>query len=239
MQRYFIEDKLIEANEIIMNKEDSHHIKNVMRLNVNDQIIINTYKGRVFLSEIIEITKKSVVISILEELKSEFQPINVELILALTKKDQFELAIQKTTELGVKSIGFLPTERSVVKIVDFEKKFFRFSQIIKEASEQSERNTLPVLKSYQNLSEINTEQYDHLLVAYARESSKFLKSLIKEIKPDDNTLILIGPEGGFSKNEIKFLVDKGFSTISLGKSILRAETAAIYVASVFRLMQEE
>lgn len=239
MQRYFIEEDLIESKKIVMSKEDSHHIKNVMRLNVNDQIIINTYKGRVFLSELSDINNKNVTVRILEELKTDFTPISLEIVLALTKKDHFEMAIQKLTELGVKCIGFLPTERSVAKIVDLEKKIARFSQIIKEASEQSERNILPDLKPYQNLADLNTDAYDHLLVAYARENSQTLKSLIKEIKPNDKTLIIIGPEGGFSENEINYLIDQGFKTVSLGKTILRAETAAIYAVSAFRLIQEE
>jgi len=96
-----------------------------------------------------------------------------------------------------------------------------------------------VIADYTNLTNLDLDHYQHRLFCYAREESLNIKDELKHLKPTDQTLILIGPEGDFSKNEIDYLLSKGFKSVSLGKSILRSETAAIYVVSLVRFLLED
>ena len=239
MQRYFIEKNQIEDSMIKMTGGDVHHIKHVMRLSLKDQVIVNTYDGEAYLTEIETFDKAFVYLNIIEKLKVEPIHFHLDLGLALTKKDAFELALKKATELGVS--GFIPlsTERSIIKINDFEKKRARFFTICKESSEQSERSTVPKIYDLMSLKKLSLQDYDHLFFAYARETKNNLMKTLKTISSDEKSLVLIGPEGGFSKQEVAWLSHNGFKSISLGQSILRAETAAIYVTSIFRFMAGE
>ncbi|MFP4478876.1 MAG: RsmE family RNA methyltransferase [Candidatus Izemoplasmatales bacterium] len=236
MQRYFINQSQIHDQTVKITDGDFHHIKNVMRKKVNDEVIVNTYDGHVYLCKITGFDPQEVVLEIIKAMDSSKNDFNLVLGLSLTKKDNFEMAIKKATELGVS--GFIPieTDRSVVKIKDFQKKKERFTLLAKESSEQSERTTLPKIYDLQTIESLDLENFDHLFVAYARKDKQALKSYLSKIKRDDYSLVLIGPEGGFTEKEIKTLVDKGFETISLGNTILRAETAAIYITSIFRYM---
>ncbi|QWC00593.1 16S rRNA (uracil(1498)-N(3))-methyltransferase [Mycoplasmatota bacterium] len=239
MQRYFIEKEQIHDQSITISNGDFHHIKNVMRYNINDKVIVNTNDGHIFLCKIVAFQVDKVVLNIINEVESQNNILNLDLGLSLTKKDHFELALKKITELGVSGIIPLETERSIIKIKDFQKKKERYTLICKESSEQSERTILPEIYHLQTIDSLNLESYDHLFVAYAREESKSLKSYFNNINKSDRTIVLIGPEGGFTQKEISRLIDKGFKTVSLGKTILRAETAAIYLTSVFRYTMEE
>lgn len=238
MQRYFIDKDLFKDEELILTDSNAHHIKDVMRYKKSDKLIINTFKGKVFLAEIIDFMKKDVVVKIIEEIKSDYKPLNLDLGISLIKKDNFELILQKTTEIGIKKIIPLKTERSIIKIDDFSKKKQRYETIIKEASEQSERSILPIIDDYSDISSLDLIDYDHKFVCYAREDSLTINEALKLVKPSENVLVLIGPEGGFSLTELTELTEKGFVSVSLGKTILRAETAAIYVASIFRFLWE-
>ncbi len=234
MQRYFIDQDLIVNQEVLMNPEDSHHIKNVMRLAVNDLVIVNTFAGLCFEAKIVAFEKKQAKLEFVKALVNDYQPLNLDLGLTLIKKDNFELALQKITELGVRKIIPLQTERSIIKIDDYAKKKTRYELICKEASEQSERTVMPIISNYTDLEQLDSNAYDYRFFAYEREDEVSLKTQIQTIKKSEKVLVIIGPEGGFSEKEINKLKSSGFISISLGKTILRAETAAIYVASVFR-----
>jgi 16S rRNA (uracil1498-N3)-methyltransferase len=180
--------------------------------------------------------QEKVLLEIKEKLESKTMSYHLDLGLTMIKRDAFELALKKITELGVEGIIPLKSERSIIHVKDFAKKKERYETICKESSEQSERAYLPIIHHLSELESLDISAYDHLFCAYARESEQRLRQLIENIKPCDRTLVLIGPEGGFSNREIQLLQAKGFQNISLGETILRAETAAIYVASVFRFM---
>ena len=111
MQRYFIEKNSIINNEVTISSPDSHHIKDVMRFNLDDELLLNTDDGQVFLAQIKAFNKKDVVLQVIKEFPSNYQPLNLTVALSLIKKDNFELAIQKMTELGVQQIIPLKTKR--------------------------------------------------------------------------------------------------------------------------------
>jgi 16S rRNA (uracil1498-N3)-methyltransferase len=209
-----------------------------MRFKLGDEIVICNYNNQAFLTKIILLDKKLCKVEIIKELETTENIFNLTIAQSLIKKDNFELVLQKTTELGVKGIIPLQAERSIIKIDDFTKKKERYSLIVKEASEQSERVSVPDIHNLAKIEEINYEDYDYVFLAYAREDKdNSLMKALKELNQNSKVLFLIGPEGGFSKQELEFLKDKAIS-VSLGNTILRSETASIYVASVFRFLME-
>ena len=239
MQRYFINRSKITDDLALINGNDFHHMKNVMRFNLGDEVVINTDEGDVYLACLEEIQKQQIVLRILEKLPAKPLCYHLDIGLSLIKRDALELAIKKITELGVAGIKLLETERSVIKFNDYDRKKERLTTIIKESSEQSERTMMPTLEYCSSIEQIDVSKYNHLIYGYARENVKNFKSTLLNIKQGDRTLILIGPEGGFSLSDIEKLKRKGFVSVSFGDTILRAETAAIYAASVYRLMVGE
>ena len=213
-------------------------LKVVMRMTINDQVIINTTEGDIYLASISQINKNDVSLQVIKPLDNTYHPFNLTLGVSMIKKDNFELILQKVTELGVKAILPLTTERSIIKIDDFSKKLNRYETIIKEASEQSERTILPKIHDLTTLDEMDLTSYNKLILCYARENAETFSTILEEVNSSDNVLALIGPEGGFSAKEIQKLKNKGFKTVSLGKTILRAETAAIYVTSIMKFFME-
>lgn len=235
MQRYFIKEKAINNSLVIIEGKDYHHIKNVMRFKMGDLVIINTNQNKSYEASISSFTNDKVYLEIKKELPIKKNTINLSIAQTLIKRDNFELVLQKTTELGIKEIYPILTNRSIIKISDLSKKLSRYNSIVKEASEQSERSSLPVVHNLYKLDSLPFDEFDRVLIAYAREQKNNLFEVIKDINKDTSVLVLIGPEGGFNEKELVFLQTKG-QFISLGKTILRSETAAIYVASAFRLV---
>ena len=157
---------------------------------------------------------------------------------ALAKGDKIDTVIQKATELGVARIVLINTERCVVKYEgkDTNKKLERFSKIAKEASEQSHRLRIPEIVGPINLNDVDQYMCDVNLLAYEKVAGK-TDNIPLEFK-GNSVSAMIGPEGGFSEKEVELLQKKGFSLISLGKRILRTETAAFYILSVLGFILE-
>lgn len=237
MQRYFVKDNQIKDNQVLITGNDFHHMKNVMRFKVGQKVNIVTYSGKLFLTQISKFSKNDVDLTIVEELENKNDILNVTIAQALIKKDKFELVLQKTTELGVKKIIPLMTKNSIIKIDNYDKKKVRYQTIVKEASEQSERNFVTEIGNLTSVQDIDFYDYDYVFTAYARQESNSLLKEINSISKDNKVLVLVGPEGGFSNNELEYLESKS-KLISLGSTILRSETAAIYIASAFRLIWE-
>lgn len=235
MQRYFVQDDCFKENKIYLNGSEVHHIKNVMRFVVGDRIEVFNYSGKGYLAKIESIAKKEVMLQIEKALEYSDNTLNITLAQSLIKKDKFELVLQKATELGVKRIIPLQTQYGVVKIHDFGMKKQRYETIVREASEQSERIFLPEIAEMTDVYHINYHDYDYVFTAYARQDKMSLFDKMKDIDSSKKVLLLIGPEGGFSPKEIEYLGNNSH-LISLGETILRSETAAIYLISAIRLI---
>lgn len=221
MQQYFI-DKELSVNELVDLRDDIiYHLTKVLR-STNKTFRIADIKGNVFLANL-EGNKAKLVEKIDENNELEC---NITVIMSLIKQDKFELTLQKLTELGVKRIIPYNATRSVVKETKTEKKLSRYKKILTEASEQSHRNCVPEILPAINLNEIKNYLSDLNILAYENESNTCSNFKSKSIT------FIIGPEGGFDDKEINALIDLGFKSISLGKRILRAETAAIYLTSL-------
>lgn len=232
MQRYFAKAKI--ANELILYDGDIHHIKNVMRCKVNDQIEV-VFDGIVYICTIISLAPLELTI---HDKIIETTDLSIELTVAisLVQEQKFDLIIQKLTELGVTNIIPIKTERSIVKLDDqkLDKKLLRWQTICKEASEQSKRTSIPKIDKVLSLKELVDNNSDVKLICSLNEETKdianYLDNSIKSI------LFAIGPEGGFSKEEESYLLNNGFNPVTLGSRVLRVETAAIYVTSIINYM---
>lgn len=228
MQRYFV--KSYKNNLFSLEDSDIHHIKKVMRCKNNDKVEL-VYNNKVYLCNIDDID--SLKLSIINEYEED-RELSVEFTVAisLVQEQKFDMILQKLTELGVNSIIPVKTERSIVKIDENkkEKKYARWQMICKEASEQSHRVTIPKIEKIISLKELQNHKKDINLICSLNEFTKPLDNYLnKDIK---TLLFVIGPEGGFSKKEEEYLIENGFECTTLGKRVLRVETAAIYVASV-------
>jgi len=213
---------------LIKEKSDCNHIQNVYRLNVGDKLRIVDGEYEYF-TQIIEISKKEVVVKILEKNEDSYSlNINIDVAMGILKNDKMNLAIQKLTEIGVKSIIPLKTERVVVRINEKKEKWDTVArETLKQCRGVKFTEILPVKK----LAEIDYKKYDKIIFAY--ENSNESKSLSEIIKQEDkNILYIIGPEGGITQEEVDFLKNNKAIEISLGKRILRAETAAIVVCGI-------
>ncbi len=157
-----------------------------------------------------------------------------EIILAipLLKEQKMDLVLQKATELGVTKIIPVTMERSIVKLDDSKevKKIDRWSKICKEASEQSKRNSIPVISNIMTLKELVKEE-GIKIVCSTIEKENNLKKFLTEHKNYDKIIIVVGPEGGISSKEEEYLVSEGFTRVSLGKRIMRVETVPIFILS--------
>lgn len=157
-----------------------------------------------------------------------------EIILAipLLKEQKMDLVLQKATELGVTKIIPVTMERSIVKLADSKevKKIDRWSKICKEASEQSKRNSIPVISNIMTLKELVKEE-GIKIVCSTIEKENNLKKFLTEHKNYDKIIIVVGPEGGISSKEEEYLVSEGFTRVSLGKRIMRVETVPIFILS--------
>ena len=213
---------------LIKEKSDCNHIQNVYRLNVGDKLRIVDGEYEYF-TQIIEISKKEVVVKILEKNEDSYSlNINIDVAMGILKNDKMNLAIQKLTEIGVKSIIPLKTERVVVRINEKKEKWDTVArETLKQCRGVKFTEILPVKK----LAEIDYKKYDKIIFAYENSNkSKSLSEIIKQ--KDKNILYIIGPEGGITQEEVDFLKNSKAMEISLGKRILRAETAAIVVCGI-------
>ena len=237
MQRYFSN---IDKNYLVhLSTNDEHHILHVMRMKKGDEIEVVS-DGRVFLCRIDNTNPLEV--SVIHEIENDVElKEEVTLLFALTKGDKIDLVLQKATELGVKKVALISTERTVVNYdnKDIDKKLTRFSKIMKEASEQSHRVIVPELLGVFDLKNLPKEVYSELnYVAYEKDAND-ISGAFSNLEKGKSISILIGPEGGFSEQEINRLTTLGFIRTSLGKRILRAETAAINALSVIGYLLEK
>ncbi len=224
MQQYFY-DKEIDGNSIVLNEEQNHHIKNVMRMKAGSLIRIVDSSKTVFIGEV-NYNQNIEIINLTRSEENSEADIEITLIAGLLKKEKWEWMIQKACEVGVTKIIPMNTSRTIVKMDrQDKKKLARFNKIALEACEQARRNHLVTIEDVIDFK--NIKEYCSELNFIAYEAFTNLTSLKNNLKQCRSITIIIGPEGGFSKEEIDFAVKNNYQAISLGKRILRAETASI------------
>lgn len=242
MSKFFVESNKINNNKIVIDTDDVNHIKNVLRKNIGDNIIICDYERKQnYECKIEEIEKKYIICEIISQIESKSESnIQIDVFQGLPKADKMELIIQKGTELGVNSFVPVKFKRSIVKIEekDILKKINRWQKIAEVAAKQSGRDMIPLVKNVENIKNICQlfKNYDIVLVAYEDEQKNSLNKILKELEKRTNKLIniaiVIGPEGGIDESEIEQFKDAGANIITLGKRILRTETVCLAMVAI-------
>lgn len=240
MQRYFVEDANRNGSLVVIDNEDVHHIRHVMRMKEQDTIICCFHSGKAAICEITDIEEKCVVATIKQwEEQTRELPVDVTIFHGLPKVDKLEWVIQKGTELGMKALTPFTAKRSVVKwdTKKQSKKVERWNKIAKEAAEQSYRNRLPIIHAPISVKEMVQQfhSFDAVLVAYeevAKQNNQvLLAERLEQIKPGSTIALIVGPEGGLTEEEVEEFLKHGAQTTSLGPRILRTETAPLYFLS--------
>lgn len=231
MPKFFVTQDKITENQIIIDTEDVAHISRVLRLGIGDHVTVCDSQGTDYETEIAEMEQKQIVCSITEKRASESEPnIKVTLFQGLPKASKMEYIIQKTTELGISEIVPVKLSRCVVKIdnkKDERKKLDRWQKISEAAAKQSGRGIVPQISEIMTLDEVikRSKEFDLFFVPYECEEQKTLKEVLLSRSDIKTVGFIIGPEGGFDPAETEKLHESGIDTVTLGKRILRTETA--------------
>ena len=244
MSKFFVKTEQINNNDIVIIGDDVNHIINVLRMKKTDKVqICNQDTGDNYNAEIVNYSKNEVECKIISKINETTESnVHITLFQGIPKFEKMELIIQKNTEVGIKSIVPVIMERTVAKLDEkiASKKLERWQKIAEIAAKQSMRDIIPQIGNITKLKDIDTTEFDAVLVAYENEEHNMLKTelqkLERKIKSNNsseqqyNIAIVIGPEGGISEKELVMLAEKNAKFVSLGKRILRTETAGVVMA---------
>lgn len=245
MHWFYVEHGQIEDHTITITGSDVNHIKNVLRMQKGEKIVICDGQGTDYYCSIADFAKDEVIVDILEMNDTQTE-LNTKIYLfqGLPKKDKMELIIQKAVELGVYEVIPVSMKRCVAKIEDKKKekkKLDRWQTISTSAAKQSGRGIIPKIQGVMSFQDAlkKAKELGHVIVPYEQakgmtESKKMLETACRS----KSIGIFIGPEGGFDDEEIRKAKEMGFSTISLGKRILRTETAGLTILSILMFQIE-
>ena len=225
--RLYYPNSIVENTTSLLSKEHTHYVANVMRLKRGSYINFFNKDGE-WVSEIVFLEKDRIEVKFLNRVKESLKKSNIELAICLVKKNPMEIILQKATELGVSKITPVISERTEVKELNHE----RANKIIIEATEQSNQLSPPEISKITKLKDFinNLNETSKLFFADINSKERLKK---EDIKGDNFKTILIGPEGDFTPNERKMILEnKNTISFSLSKNILKTETATISALSL-------
>lgn len=241
MRKFFVKNEAIKEDKIEILGSDVNHIKNVLRLKLEDEIqVCNQETSQNYVCKILKIEQNCIQTKILRKIEAVAEGnIKLHIFQGLPKADKMELILQKGTELGVSEFIPVAFKRSIVKLSgkDELKKIQRWQKITEVAAKQSQRDLVPEVKNVipvKNICHLVNE-YDIMLLAYEEEKQNYIKNELLKIKKHKENLkigVIIGPEGGIDEEEVQILEEAGAKVVSLGKRILRTETVALQIASI-------
>ena len=238
MHRFFVEQSQIGQDSIVITGQDAHHIKNVLRMRQGEEILISDGEKMEYNCTVAELNEEEVVVNILSSGESGIElPSRIYLFQCLPKSDKMELIIQKAVELGVHEIVPVASSRCEVKL-DAKKeagKIKRWQGIAESAAKQSKRMLIPQVHSVMRFADAlkYAEEMDVKLIPYELATGMAgTRELIQSIQPGQSVAVFIGPEGGFDESEVLQAKEAGVLPITLGKRILRTETAGFTVLSI-------
>ena len=236
MHRFFANKSNFSNNLVVLEGSDVSHIRTVLRLTVGDEIEVLDGEGSLYLVRLSEFKNKLIKCEILSSEKIDAEPpLKIYLGQSIIKGNGFDVILRKAVELGVYSISPLLTERTVIKS-NSDKKIIRWKKIVEESSKQCGRSLIPKISN--NIIKLETfcqqaSDSDLKLIFWEMENKKSLKDINPETVPSSASL-LIGPEGGFTQEEVETARSYGFHSLGLGPRIFRAETAPLVVLSLLQ-----
>ena len=239
MNLFYVEENQINESGIIILGDDVNHMKNVLRMHPGEQVMVCDSKGSNYLCKIDSFPEKQVMLSVIEKKEAESElPVKLYLFLGLPKSDKMELIIQKAVELGVHEVIPVAMKRSIVKIEDKKKeakKLERWQAIATAAAKQSKRGIIPLVHHVLSYGEALQYAKDMDMKLFPYENAVNInqsKELIRKAPQMQSIAVFIGPEGGFEDKEIEDVTAIGGQVITLGKRILRTETAGLTTMSL-------
>lgn len=244
MARFFVPEENLREKQIVVRGDDVNHIKNVLRMVEGDVVTISCGKGMDYVCTIAELGQDRIMLDIQEERAAISElPVAITLFQALPKKDKMELVIQKAIELGASRIVPMETKRCVVKLDDKkkEKKIIRWQAIAEAAAKQCGRGKIPEIYSVVSFEQAlgMAQGLDTVIIPYELcDNMADSVQVMKQASEKRSIGIFIGPEGGFERSEVEQSIDCGAIPISLGKRILRTETAGLAALSVLMFLIE-
>ena len=238
MYQFFVEPSQIQGNRIVITGSDVNHIKNVLRMKAGDEIAVsNGMDGKEYRCGIEAFTEDEIVCGLrfIKEDGVEL-PSKIYLFQGLPKADKMELIIQKAVELGAFEVIPVAAKRCVVRLDEKKAagKISRWQGIAEAAAKQSKRAVIPKVHSVLSMKEAvaYAQNMDVKLIPYElAEGMQHTKQMIEAVKPEQSIAVFIGPEGGFEESEIQMAREAGIEPVTLGRRILRTETAGFTVIS--------
>lgn len=251
MYHFFTETEFITETEAVITGPDVNHIRNVLRMRPGERILLSDGKGTNRLCELTKIGPERIEARLLPETVEDTElPVSVTLFQGLPKSDKMDYIVQKCVELGVSGIVPVETARCVAKLdaKKEETKRRRWQAVSESAAKQSKRMTVPTVGSLRQFREAAEAAKDFDLALIPYEDSESLtgaggmaltRKLIGGLKPGQRAAVFIGPEGGFSDGEIETAVEYGWKPVTLGRRILRTETAGLFVLAAIGFALEK
>jgi 16S rRNA (uracil1498-N3)-methyltransferase len=237
MQQYFVKQKLILDTEFEMTPQQSFHMLKVLRMKEGKVIRLVDSQANVYLGSI-RISKDTVLVRVIQSVSENREStVKITLAIAMIKGDRWDWVLEKATECGVDAIVPFISARCVIKDKPeaIARKLERYRKIMTEAAEQSYRHQVPTIVEPVSLKKLIDHKSAANFVAYEKEDSVFLARLEE---PLSTVTMVIGPEGGFTHEEISYLQDHDFISVSLGKRIFRSETAAVAACIILDALGE-
>ena len=246
MHHFFVNPEQVEDGLIRITGSDVNHIKNVLRIRQGEEMLVSDGTGRDYLCQAEEIAGQEVTVRILETEEEGRELLSrIWLFQGLPKSDKMEFIIQKAVELGAAGIVPVTTRNTVVKLdpKKEETKVKRWQAIAESAAKQSKRSLVPRVSGIMTLKEafdyVESQGFSVRLIPYEHEAGMDgTKTELDAAGPGQDIAVFIGPEGGFDEREIELALSKGVRPISLGRRILRTETAGLAVLSVLMMRLE-
>jgi 16S rRNA (uracil1498-N3)-methyltransferase len=246
--RFFISPDQAAGDGIVITGEDVRHIATVLRMKTGDELLLCDGQGTEYSVTITSVERTAVATRVLSAANRSLPSPRITLCQGIPKSDKMDLIVQKATELGVASILPVVTERTIVKLKDEEKRVARWQKICREAAMQSNRVDIPRVEQVQKLAAFldglaqppqpaatgATAAERALLLLPWEDGTGPIKHLLRAIPRPAAIVAIIGPEGGLSAKEAGMAQDRGFHLVSLGRNILRTETAALAVLSMIQ-----
>lgn len=245
MHHFFVTPQQISGDKIRIEGGDVNHMKNVLRMKLHEKAEISDGESRTYLCEVEAYEEDVAILHILEEMEADTEPASkLYLFQGLPKSDKMELIVQKAVELGVYQVIPVAMKRSVVRLDDKKaaKKADRWNSIAESAAKQAGRSRIPEVTmplSYNEALKM-AEELDVTLLPYELAGGmEVTREVIRQIKSGQSVGIFIGPEGGFEPEEVDAAVSMGAKVITLGKRILRTETAGLATLAVLMFELEQ
>ncbi len=237
LHRFFVNRQCFHDSKVVITDQQAHQILRVLRLRAGDHIIVLDNEGWEYEVVLAAINKSQLTFEVIDKRQAKGEPqTRITLYQSMLARDKFEWVLQKCTEVGVWRFIPVITRRSLVRKSDTfgPAKLERWQRIITEAAEQSHRGLIPEINRPIGFKECISQlsEFDLVLIASLSEDSKPLGKFTGDCGKPKNIAILIGPEGGFTDDEIRLACENGAAAISLGPRVLRTETAAVVASAL-------